>query len=1083
MNAVTMLLQDESVVRLGRTLLHFAWQGAAAAVLAGLLLLALRRASAAARYVAMLVVFAAMAVCPVVTFFALSPDAPPLSSSSIAFAPVEPIVSAPPLAEAAEPRPGPTAVPTKTRAPETAVWTSLRDRLEANLGWLAAAWALGVLALSLRLALGWFRLHRTRRAAREVLEGRWPQTLASLCEKLRVSRPVRLLQSAAQQTPLVMGWLRPVILLPASALSGLTAEQVEAVLAHELAHIRRHDYLINLLQTVVETLLFYHPAVWWLSSRLRWEREHCCDDLAVEVCGDAVGYARALAELEELRAAPEPALGLAGPLLSRIRRLLTPPARRVDLRASWLAAALVVALLLGLGVASQVSRGDEATVDLGSALADLTDSFERDRWEAQQGSSTVRVQPSFQAALERHRESIEALLAPARTSPAYATELADKLLSPLHEYAERFAPESTIGEELLGETTFAMGEYPGYGFGFHTYLLLQLVKQQRSAALAREAFAALDEVVRASSYLAVQRQLCRHKGDTGFDVTAELARERERYGGENPSFLGHEIAMNCEAYLVDLYLSEQRPYLSSAAMKRVEAYWQWRKETMAADGTPDWLEDPHMFTTINCIRDLAALQTNLPADPVLPSVTEAPGPSAEEDTAALADDEAPAAEAERAEEFLLFIPPRIIKEGDDVGSEARQPDDYVIIPVSSRRFSTGPDGVLRVPPGFISDIQKHGLLVLTPDQRYRVSEEDLPLLLQSRKEKAVDDESRPKTVQIDARGLDVGHVLQAVSRSTGAVIVLQQGVEGPITLKADLPADPEVLLDAVCEAKGWYWWRDETGAYIVSAKPMPGTAKIVAAAKVADDAEDIVYAIIELEHMPAGYVGSLFYPNFKVQAGRPVVPPTTPYLADMLPEGIRFVSATDYNSKRLLVAGTPQAIAQLRALVGIVDKKPPDVRVQVKAWPGSPGPQADVDLYDLDERGSGEYELKIGNVSAPSADAMARAFRDVKAHEAEVTLSNLASEIVPLPKLGVLPPLLLQVTPRVNGDRTVTVTLALVPMDDPDAPNSAVVPQDADLLTTVNVRSGESFVVVLAKGKARATILIEPTVLGALGPA
>jgi beta-lactamase regulating signal transducer with metallopeptidase domain len=118
--------------------------------------------------------------------------------------------------------------------------------------------------------------------------------------------------------------LRPVILLPASALTGLSPQQLEAIIAHELAHIRRHDYLINLLQTVVETLLFYHPAVWWVSRRIRQEREHCCDDLAVAVCGDALTYARALLEMEQLRAAG-PQLAMAangGSLMNRIQRLV-----------------------------------------------------------------------------------------------------------------------------------------------------------------------------------------------------------------------------------------------------------------------------------------------------------------------------------------------------------------------------------------------------------------------------------------------------------------------------------------------------------------------------------------------------------------------------------------------------------------------------------------------------------------------------------------------------------------------------------------------------------------------------------------
>ncbi len=141
-----------------------------------------------------------------------------------------------------------------------------------------------------------------------------------MAERLRVTRQVKLVESALVEVPAVIGWLRPVILLPASAMTGLTTEQLEAL----LAHVRRHDYLINLLQTVVETLLFYHPAVWWVSHRIRVEREHCCDDLAAGVCGDRLSYAQALVAMEELRA---PKIGLAmsssgGSLLTRVARLI-----------------------------------------------------------------------------------------------------------------------------------------------------------------------------------------------------------------------------------------------------------------------------------------------------------------------------------------------------------------------------------------------------------------------------------------------------------------------------------------------------------------------------------------------------------------------------------------------------------------------------------------------------------------------------------------------------------------------------------------------------------------------------------------
>jgi beta-lactamase regulating signal transducer with metallopeptidase domain len=120
---------------------------------------------------------------------------------------------------------------------------------------------------------------------------------------LHVFKPVTLLESALVKVPTVIGWLKPVILIPPSALIGLTPQQFELILTHELAHIRRHDYLVNLLQTIIETLLFYHPAVWWVSLQIRCERENACDDLAVSLSSDPVIYARTLVEMERLRKA------------------------------------------------------------------------------------------------------------------------------------------------------------------------------------------------------------------------------------------------------------------------------------------------------------------------------------------------------------------------------------------------------------------------------------------------------------------------------------------------------------------------------------------------------------------------------------------------------------------------------------------------------------------------------------------------------------------------------------------------------------------------------------------------------------
>jgi beta-lactamase regulating signal transducer with metallopeptidase domain len=219
------------------------------------------------------------------------------------------------------------------------------------LPWLFAAWLCGVAAFSAVQLAGWLEIHRRRRRGARLAE-ELRAVVPRLCRSLGIRRPVALLESAAVAVPAVIGWLRPVVLVPASALAGLTPQQLELILAHELAHVRRNDYLVNLVQAVVETLLFYHPAAWWMSRQVRREREHCCDDLAVAVAGNRLEYARALAVLEELRAAPlrlaPAATGPAhGVLLSRIRRLLAPAAGARAPRAAsgWLAGALGLGLL------------------------------------------------------------------------------------------------------------------------------------------------------------------------------------------------------------------------------------------------------------------------------------------------------------------------------------------------------------------------------------------------------------------------------------------------------------------------------------------------------------------------------------------------------------------------------------------------------------------------------------------------------------------------------------------------------------------------------------------------------------------
>jgi beta-lactamase regulating signal transducer with metallopeptidase domain len=241
------------------------------------------------------------------------------------------------------------------------------------------AWLSGVAILTLRLVAGWLWVQRLRSHSTAAAPAAWEQIAARLSKRLHIVRPIRLLESALVEVPTVIGWLRPVVLLPVSAMTGMGTQQLEAILAHELAHIRRHDYLVNLLQTLVETLLFYHPAVWWLSRRIRVERENCCDDLAVSLCGDPYAYARALADLEELRADSSRLVLAAtgGSLIYRVRRLIGTPSH-AGRGPGWLAGSTAVLLIASIaaGAVGRNTLESEQDVEARPALAPASQASE-----------------------------------------------------------------------------------------------------------------------------------------------------------------------------------------------------------------------------------------------------------------------------------------------------------------------------------------------------------------------------------------------------------------------------------------------------------------------------------------------------------------------------------------------------------------------------------------------------------------------------------------------------------------------------------------------------------------------------------
>jgi beta-lactamase regulating signal transducer with metallopeptidase domain len=316
------------------TLLHFLWQGAAIAALAAGLRVACR--TPAARYLVGMGALAAMVLSFAITFSVVSYGA--AGEDAIAATPATTVAG--PVAEY------PAVAAT---APAAAADTHHDEML-----WIARGWVMGVGIFALRLAFGLLMLERLRRRSLAPLPAPLVARFDAIRRELGIQRLVTFCECSLVAVPAVIGFVRPVVLLPVRALTGLSPAQLEAVIAHELGHVRRFDVIANLFQVVTETLFFFHPAVWWLNRRVRADREDCCDDIAVSVAGNKLGLARALIDMEAWRALPTLALAATGsPVASRVARLLgVNHSPRDNSAAGMVTTTLVLAMALVAGAAS-----------------------------------------------------------------------------------------------------------------------------------------------------------------------------------------------------------------------------------------------------------------------------------------------------------------------------------------------------------------------------------------------------------------------------------------------------------------------------------------------------------------------------------------------------------------------------------------------------------------------------------------------------------------------------------------------------------------------------------------------------------
>ena len=339
---------------LGWTLLHSIWQGAAISILLGISLLLFRKKSANIRYFFGVFALSGLLISMLVTFsvvYSTAPETEPLITpeSSIEYAdlgtPNTPIQYA--LVDE-----------TNDEFSLSSVFISY---FEEHMPFILLLYLIGVLILTMRMLGELVYIQNLRYSRSQFVAEEWQQKLKGLAIKMGIKTPVFIKESIQVNSPMIIGFLKPIVFLPIGLLANLPAIQIESILAHELAHVRRHDYLINLLQSFVEIVLFFNPSVWWISSFIRSEREHCCDDIAIEMTGDELTFARTLANLEDWRIQSRSlAVAFGGnrssSVLKRVQRLLEKEESiQLPFRLFWGATILAVGLIFTAFNVSEVS--------------------------------------------------------------------------------------------------------------------------------------------------------------------------------------------------------------------------------------------------------------------------------------------------------------------------------------------------------------------------------------------------------------------------------------------------------------------------------------------------------------------------------------------------------------------------------------------------------------------------------------------------------------------------------------------------------------------------------------------------------
>ena len=350
MNFIYELIPFNVIEAIGWTIFHSLWQGALISIVLGLAILVTDNKSAKFRYALSVTALLFLIVSCAITFAKVyNPDSSATLSTaaSILQNSNDSIII------------NDFVLTSDTGGILSQIISTTRHYFSNYLPLIVTFWFAGLMIFALRFIGGVVYVQRLKTRGVNPVDESFKRRIAFLSNKIKLKRTIEVLESAFVKVPVAIGYLKPVVLLPLGMISGLTQNHVEAIIAHEIAHIKRYDFLVNLIQTFAETLFFYHPSVWWMSAIIRIERENCCDDIAVDICGDSLTYSKALVSIQQMKEHESSfALAITGnenQLLRRIKRMNAKNKTRITYGIKFAAFAVLILIIASVSLYSTKS--------------------------------------------------------------------------------------------------------------------------------------------------------------------------------------------------------------------------------------------------------------------------------------------------------------------------------------------------------------------------------------------------------------------------------------------------------------------------------------------------------------------------------------------------------------------------------------------------------------------------------------------------------------------------------------------------------------------------------------------------------